>query len=151
MIVATLVSAMMVTSFFAIALSSRMQTGRANRKLAANAQAARVLEKLRNYVVAPGKDADLDLPGSPDGQLPGDASGQWALKEGVIHDVTSLLASDPNFNGLSAGTYSMTYCVAASAASYTCPGFTAVSPATDCPNYGGRCVQIAVTWTEPSG
>ena len=153
-VVASLVSAMMITSFFSIALTSRMQTGRSNRKLAASQQAARVLEKLRGYVADPTvyNTGYLQLPNA--GKLPGDASGVWALTPG-LHDVSSLLNTDPNFNGLP--TFSMQYCVAAPGKDYTsynCPGF----PAGVCPSlsynnlaFGGSCVEVQVNWTEPNG
>ena len=130
--VAILVSALMVTAFFSVAVSSRMQAGRVDRRAAATQQGRRLLEQLRNYVGDSGLTASL--PNS--GVLPNDSTsgGPWALANGS-HTVTGLLSSDPAFTGTSA---TMTYFVFDGTAG--CPVVAS--------SIYGKCVNVTVTWQE---
>jgi prepilin-type N-terminal cleavage/methylation domain-containing protein len=151
-VVATMVVAMMVTAFMSVALSSRMQTGRVDHKIAANQQAKRVLERLRNYVVDPNRYSSL--PGGA-GVLPCDVpAGVWALNKG-LHDVTSWITGvgcpsatpDPALSPLP--NISMVYCVADAGENRTCTLPNPVpSIAVNCTASPVKCVQVQVYWNE---
>lgn len=140
-VIAVLVSAMMVTAFFSVALTSRMTAGRTDHKQAATQEAKKILELLRNYVTDPAGYGGgwLALPGS--GQLPGDTCGCYALQAG-IHNVTSLLDSAFVASVDPASPPTMVYTVT-NPGSGTCPS-TAVF-------LDGKCVKVVVTWQERSG
>ena len=147
--VAIMVSAMMVTAFFSIALTSRIQTIRVDHKLAANQLAQQVLQNLKNYVADPNAGPTATgLPAS--GKLTGDANGGWALVPG-LHDVTDIMKSDPTFYDATAAAWlvnnpAMSYCVADNNTTQNCTGFTPVN----CPDAGNayKCVAIIITWNE---
>jgi len=160
--VAIMISAMMVTSFFSIALTSRVQTIRSDHKFAANQQVQRLLQKLKN-TTAPWKDsisgtADasyyssgwMSLPNA--GKLAQDTANTWAMATGTVHDVTSMLMDDPTFYDAASASWhvdnaSLQYCVADPGAMYACG---AVFGNDACPGGGfeGKCVKVIITWDE---
>lgn len=113
---AVLVSAMMVTSFLSIALTSRVQSGHADRRLAADEDARRVLEQLRGYVSdAKGYTTEAGTYNLPQdsvavGHFPGDTYTGSAMDTGQVHDVTAYITgnsqlgipADPTFAGYTA-------------------------------------------------
>lgn len=140
-VIAVLVSAMMVTAFFSVALTTRVNAGRTDHKQVATQEAKRVLELLRNYVTDPEGVSGgwLALPGN--GQLPGDQCGCYALQAGV-HNVTSLL--DPAFVASvdPVNPPTMTYTVS-NPGSGSCPSGAVF--------LSGKCVSVTVTWQERRG
>ncbi len=150
-VVATMVSAMMVTAFMSIALSAKVQSFRADHKLAAARHATKVLERLKAFTADAGTYGAL-----PNGGVyPDDAGGQWALTEGVHTLVNSRAAidSDPAMAGVDPTTLWVKYCVAKGGTTQSCltpsPGMPSI-PSLNCLTAppGGYCVAVEVNWVE---
>lgn len=94
-VVAMLVTAVVVTSVFAVAMTVKRGTAVSERRVAANNAGKELLEKLKNYVTpetgtwpGPGVGGSWRLPEDSCGTCP---AGCYALRVGCEHDASSLI------------------------------------------------------------
>jgi prepilin-type N-terminal cleavage/methylation domain-containing protein len=151
-VAAMLVSCVMISAVFSVALSNKQTNARSDRRLVA-AQAAQSLTlKLADYVTADASNTPTTLALAPGGlwSLPGDSLGNvYALcgtAAGTAHVlgaasplVPTQISAAP-FNGTL--TYTVTW---AAGCNVACPGFLSAIPVVNCQPK----VDVKATWTEP--
>lgn len=143
-VIAILLTAVMVSAVFSIALTSKEASPKLDRKMAATQAANAVAQKMRNYITS---DVSNTLIAGPSGGLPGAASwqigGLYALTAGVHNLPLSYLP--PEIAGMSGA--SISYEVAWLPSAAACP----MNPVTGPTSLPGDCypsIKVRVDWTE---
>ena len=139
-VISIMLTALMVSSVFSVALTSKTGGGKQERKLIAAEASRQLSARLKNFVSA-------DVTGTSGIQGPGSGTNRWSMDDGAVNDC-----------GPSCGAPTCTNCYALGAGVHTLQGFLPAwftnAPYNATISYNVLSVnpynvQISVNWTDP--